>query len=103
MYDDYAERKVGRVEPEDNFGIGVSTVWLHDINCFETALKDSLGIYSVERYRTYDEAIEGHQKWVEKSRTISVVKALGLPDWVLGEKISDRWVTLLRYKSCVKK
>ena len=98
MDDDYRERKVGRVEPADNSGIGVSTVWVHEINCYETALKDSLGIYSVERYRIYDEAFEGHKKWIEKSRTINVVKALGLPDWVLGEKISDRWITLQRYK-----
>lgn len=98
MDDDYSERKVGRVEPGDNFGIGVSTVWIHGINCYETALKDCLSIYSVERYKTYDEALEGHKKWIEKSKTINAVKALGLPDWVLGEKISDRWVTLQRYK-----
>ena len=103
MDDDYRERKVARTEPADNFGIGVSTVWVHEINCYETALKDVLGIYSVERYKTYDEALAGHKKWIEKSRTVNVIKALGLPVWVLGEEIPDRWVTLLRYKSCVRK
>ena len=78
--------------------IGVSTVWIHEINCYETALKDGLSIYSVERYKTYHEALAGHKKWIDKSRAINVVKALGLPDWVFGEKFSDKWVTLQRYK-----
>ena len=81
MDDDYRERKVARTESADNFGIGVSTVWVHEINCYETALKDNLNIYSVERYKTYDEAFEGHKKWIEKSRAVNVVKVLWLPDW----------------------
>ena len=98
MENDYRERKVGKVEPEDNFGIGVSTVWIHDLNCYETALKDRFGIYSVERYRTYEEALAGHERWIEKSKTLEIVKSLGLPDWVLGEKIQDKWVMLQRHK-----
>ena len=35
----------------------------------ETALLDQSGVYPVERYETREEALTGHQRWVEFART----------------------------------
>jgi hypothetical protein len=65
------------IEPEDNFGIGVSTIWADDIGCYETALIDSKGAYPVQRYSSRESAILGHWEWITISRTIESVIQIG--------------------------
>jgi hypothetical protein len=60
----YESRKVARVDPEDNGGIGVSTAYTSDEG-FETALLDANGVHPVERYKGRIAAKAGHEKWVE--------------------------------------
>ena len=59
----YDDRKVDRLDPEDNAGIGISTALTSDEG-YETAV---LGKETnpVERYASRNEAIEGHQRWVD--------------------------------------
>ena len=65
----YSLRKVDRIDPEDNGGIGVSTAITTDEG-FETALltASEYGPYPVERYKSRDKALEGHNKWVTFAR-----------------------------------
>jgi len=63
--DNYEDRKIDRINPENNNGIGVSTVYASDVNQYETALLDAFGAHPVKRYRTMEEAQEGHKKWVK--------------------------------------
>lgn len=63
--DNYEDRKIDRINPENNNGIGVSTVYASDINQYETAVLDNNGAHPVERYDTREEAQEGHNKWVK--------------------------------------
>jgi len=74
----YDLRRIGRVEPEDNNGIGVSTAYTSDEG-FETALLDKNGIHPVERYGTKEDAEKGHIRWVDfaKNGHGKVVKKLG--------------------------
>mgnify|MGYP003396225043 CR=1 FL=1 len=44
-------------------GIKISTCWVDDFECYETALIDSNGGYPVERYGNKEAAITGHTKW----------------------------------------
>ncbi|MFW9872524.1 MAG: hypothetical protein ACFFG0_05425 [Candidatus Thorarchaeota archaeon] len=60
----YDSRKIARVEPEENNGIGVSTAYTSDEG-YETALFDSNGVHPVERYGTKEKAEKGHKKWVD--------------------------------------
>ena len=89
---DFVERKVARTSPEDNHGLGVSTVFCHQFNCYETALKDAVRAYPVERYDTFENAEKGHKQWIEKSKTLEIVKTLDYPD------IPGTWVLLRRIK-----
>ena len=63
MFNTYEERKVDRIEPEDNNGVGVSTAWTVDEG-YETALLDTNGVHPVERYPDLERAKIGHQYWV---------------------------------------
>lgn len=74
------ENKVDRISREENNGVGVSTLWVDDLNCYETALLDSNGAHPVERYDELEKAKEGHQKWLEFSKNCEgkVVVKLGL-------------------------
>ncbi len=93
-FGNYEDRKVcEKVKPEDNDGIGVSTAYTSDEG-FETALLDGAKIYPVERYKTQAEAILGHQKWTERSKTLKTVICLG----GLNGMVSDEEVTLKRVK-----
>lgn len=74
--EDYAERVVGRVEPEENEGVGVSTVLSPDWG-YETALLDAKGAHPVERYPTREAAEAGHLRWIEKSKHLAEVFELG--------------------------
>lgn len=61
------ERKVAQIIPEQNGGLGVSTVQIPDISGweYETAILDARGAHPVERYHTPAEAEAGHLRWVE--------------------------------------
>ena len=88
---DFVERKVARTNPKDNHGLGVSTVFCHEFDCYETAIKDVVSAYPVERYGTFDDAMNGHKKWVEKSNELEMIKTLDYPNqpggWVLLRRI----------------
>lgn len=61
--------RIGCLEPEDNNGVGVSTLNVTDLDCWETALLHDNGEVSpVERYETREEAVKGHERWCEKAR-----------------------------------
>lgn len=88
----YEDRKVARVEAEDNYGVGVSTCWTSDEG-YETALIDANGVIPVERYGSKKEAIAGHEKWVKKSRTAKRVKKISWSDMPeLDERVSIKRV-----------
>ena len=91
---DYHERKVAIVKPQDNNGIGVITVWVHDFDCYETAIEDADDIHEVQRYATYEKAMEGHKRWIEKTKTLEHVKALSNHLFDTPE----HWVLLRRVK-----
>lgn len=61
-------KRVGRILPEKNGGIGVSSVLSPDKG-WETALLDKTGAHPVQRYRSYSATIRGHKKWVEFAKT----------------------------------
>ena len=66
--DNYEDRKVGRIDREENGGIGVSTAYTSDEG-YETALLDKNGIHPVERYETKEQAESGHKKWIQFAKT----------------------------------
>jgi len=76
--DNYEERKVARIDPKDNNGIGVSTVFTPDEG-YETALLDVNGVQVVQRYKDKVEAELGHERWVTFAKTADgkVVPILG--------------------------
>lgn len=73
------ERRVAQIMPEQNDGLGVSTVQMSDIPGweYETAIFDVEGTYPVERYHTPAEAEAGHLRWVEASKDLVTVIRLG--------------------------
>lgn len=73
--DNYETRKINRLEPEDNFGVGVSTAWTSDEG-YETAILNNNEAYPVERYKTKKEAEKGHKKWVIASKTVKTITML---------------------------
>ena len=69
--EDMGCRRIALTKSTDNGGIGVSTMWMPDEECFETAIYDSLeigGTYIVERYPTEEEALAGHKKWLDTAK-----------------------------------
>jgi hypothetical protein len=88
----YAERVVARTEPSENQGLGISTAWVTDLSCFETAILDANNAYPVERYADKDQAIAGHAKWLQASSTLVEVNRLGAEMWAAEDTI----VTLQR-------
>lgn len=84
----YGERVVGRVAPEDNNGVGVSTCRITDIQGydFETALLDANGAWPVARYTSLEEALTGHDRWVGIAKTAERVIKIGTGDGVIPDK-----------------
>ncbi len=62
----YEMRKIGRREYIEKESVGVSTCYSSDEG-YETALIDYNGVHPVERYKTKEQAISGHQKWLQKA------------------------------------
>ena len=94
MLYDYENRKLDRIECEDNGGIGVSTAWTPDEG-YETALLTDT-VIPVERYQTMEEAKLGHKKWVEYAKTTDDTSIIRLGLERLG--IKDKIVALIRIK-----
>jgi hypothetical protein len=92
----YESRKIARVDPEDNEGVGVSTAWTDDMG-FETALLDQNGCHPVERYQSWEDAVRGHFIWVEQAKIIETVIKLGY-DSIVSNKV----ITLARVKLVIK-
>lgn len=113
MADNYDERVVGRVNPEDNNGVGVSTCRISDIRGwdFETALLDANGTYPVARYTRLEEAQAGHERWVEFAKTAERVMRLGTGDGVIPDeeielrrvRVSWKLKLLLRARHCLRR
>lgn len=113
MADSYDERVVGRMEPEDNNGVGVSTCRITDIRGwdFETALLDANGAYPVERYTNLKEAQAGHDRWVECAKTAERVMRLGTGDGHIPDeeieikrvRVSWKSKLLLKVRRCLKR
>lgn len=76
-------RVVGRVEPEENNGLGVSTCWVQEYKKFETAILDRNGAWPVQRYKKFDKAISGHREWVVFARKEGELKINSLD----GERV----------------
>ena len=73
------ERKVAQIAPEQNGGLGVSTVQIADMPGweYETAILDAEGAHPVERYHTPAEAEAGHLRWVEASKDLVTIICIG--------------------------
>ena len=82
----YLKRVIGRVDPKDNDGIGVSTCWTSDFG-YETALLDANGAHPVERYKSKEDAKAGHNQWVKDSKKLESVIKLGTPDGLIESKV----------------
>ena len=81
-----------KILPEDNNGIGVSTIYAEDVEKYETALLDKNGAHPVERYELAYEAISGHEKWIKKSLEVKDIIRLGI------EGVPNKEVTLVKAK-----
>ena len=53
---------------------------------YETALLDATGAHPVERYKTSQEAIRGHKKWIKKTKSIEKVIMLGSNDGIIRDR-----------------
>lgn len=61
----------------------VSTVYVHDLECYETALVvDGMNAHPVERYDERIEAEEGHAQWIRKAPHLTEFTKLGYGDVV---------------------
>ena len=67
----------------------VSTVDSYDCGP-ETAICDANGAHPVERYKTRDEAVIGHAKWIKDAPTLKTIIRLGY-----GKVAEDEEVTLV--------
>lgn len=83
----YEDRKVARTQVKD---LIVSTVFSSDEG-YETAIIDD-NVYPVERYKTKEEAIKGHEEWCKKAETITEITMLG----GFGGLVEDRKIILKR-------
>lgn len=86
-YDNYEQRKVGKTEVN---GLQVSTAYSSDEG-YETALIDADGVHPVERYKSKEDAVSGHEKWCKKAKKIKTCTKLG---W--GGLVDDTEITLQR-------
>jgi hypothetical protein len=88
--DNYEQRKVARTEVN---GLQVSTAYTSDMG-YETAILDAEGAHPVERYGSREDAIKGHEKWLEIAKTAETVVKLGWGGWT-----DDEEITLIRANS----
>ena len=69
----YEFRKVGRDEIN---GLIISTCYTTDEG-YETAIIDKNGTHPVERYKTKEDAVGGHAKWILNASDLHKVIMLG--------------------------
>lgn len=72
-------------------GLKFSTMNTPDMG-YETAIEDAKNIYIVERYRTEDEALNGHIKWVLLAEKLDVIQPI---DEIFLNSLTS--VKLIRY------
>jgi hypothetical protein len=94
MQDNYEERKVARINPKENNGVGVSTCFSYDMG-YETALLNANTTIPVERYETREEAVIGHEKWVKFAFNENNIKVLKLG---YDDLVDDEYIELVRVK-----
>jgi hypothetical protein len=86
----HADRCVGR---NAICGLVVDTSYTSDCG-YETAILDNNGCHPVERYKTKEDAFNGHIKWCNEATLLDKITKLGWLDWMpLDEEI----VTLQRF------
>lgn len=73
MIGNLEERKIERTEVD---GYTISTVWTNDMG-YETAIGQNDEWHPVERYKTREEAVDGHNKWVVDLPTLDQIVQLG--------------------------
>ena len=62
----YDDRKIAKEINE--YGYKVSTCWVNDFNCYETAIIKQDKAYPVGRCDTLDEAEAMHNKWMKEAK-----------------------------------
>ena len=91
-------RKLARLEPEDNQGIGVSTVAVTDMAGFpyETAIlhEGEPSVIIVERYRDQETALARHDYWVTQAQHGVIVTHLGVMVFGIID-LEDQQVTII--------
>ena len=93
MDGNYDKRKIERVEPLENGGIGVSTAWTTDCG-YETALLDDNGVHPVERYPDRESTVKGHKKWVKFTKNYQEGDTITKLGW--GDLTTNKEITLKR-------
>lgn len=89
LFDAIAKGEAPRIARTWVNGLTVSTVNSWDCGP-ETAILDASRAYPVERYFSEEEALAGHERWVEKCRQgLTVITKLGY-----GHLIESETVTL---------
>jgi hypothetical protein len=74
----YDDRKVAK--EENSAGYTISTCWVNDENCFETAVfanDEGRNVHPVERCMTLEEAKEQHAKWMSLTKKGLKIYPLG--------------------------
>lgn len=85
-----------KISPEENNGVGVSTIFAHDVQQYETALLDGNGAHPVERYDSEEKAKTGHIKWKKRAASPKLVKITKLGHKLY--RIKDKQILLRRIK-----
>jgi hypothetical protein len=68
------------------FGLIISTAYTPDCG-YETAIIDKNNIYVVERYKTKDECLIGHEKWCKSAKTLTKITELGWLNFTDPEEV----------------
>ena len=82
------KKRIGMREQAGN--VEVSTVFVNDLECWETAIVHDGHASPVERYDTEDEAVRGHERWVFEVPYMSEITKLGYGDMIPPRKIRLR-------------
>lgn len=94
FFSDLMKLMKGCTEHGDNIGkdsvngLVVSTIFATDLEIYETAIVDQKSAYPVERYKTRDAALAGHEKWRLAAETLTEVVDLGFADLIGPTKVT---------------
>lgn len=78
----YDSRKIDKTAVN---GLTVSTAFTSDEG-YETAILDAVSVYPVERYKSREDAIAGHEKWRKAADNLETVKCLGGFDGLIDDE-----------------